>query len=178
MIAGTHAVLWIRQGGGGNDACRFANAEGGYLIDGSATDAAWNVLRYRVRARGDGTTRRARIGAKSRIFVHRGTDDTWTLNGVPVPEVTGAKDIDFGFTPATMTLPIRRLKLGVGEQAEVLAARLDLESEQLKPLRLVYRRTASDRYECENTETGTTAMLKVDIEGIVKEYKGSWKAQT
>ncbi len=65
MIAGAHAVLWVRQDGPGNDACRFADAEGGYLIDGSSTDVGRNILRYRIRARGDGTTRRVRIGAKS-----------------------------------------------------------------------------------------------------------------
>lgn len=178
MIAGAHAVLWVRQGSPGNDACRFADAHGGYLIDGSATDADWNTLRYRVRACGDGTTRRVRIGANSRIFVCRAPDDTWTLNATPVPTVAGAKDIDFDFTPATMTLPIRRLKLSVGEDAEVLVARLDLENEQLTPLRLVYRRTASDKYECLNTETGTTAHLKVDTQGIVRDHIGHWKAQT
>ena len=102
MIAGAHAVLWVRQDGPGNDACRFAEADGGYLIDGSSTDADWNILRYRIRARGDGTTRRARIGTKSRIFAQRAPDDTWMLNGTPAPEVTGAKDIDFSFTPATL----------------------------------------------------------------------------
>ena len=39
MIAGAYAVLWVRQDGPGNDACRFAEAEGGFLIDGSSTDA-------------------------------------------------------------------------------------------------------------------------------------------
>ena len=177
MIAGAHAVLWVRQGNLGNDACRFAEAQGGYLIDGSATDADWNVLRYRVRARKDGTTRRVRIGTKSRIFVRRAVDDTWTLNGTAVPEVAGAQDVDFGFTPATMTLPIRRLKLGVGEEAQVLVARLDLESQRLTPLRLVYRRTDVNKYDCENMKTGTTAHLKVDSQGIVKDYQGHWKAQ-
>ena len=115
MIAGAHAVLWVRQDGPGNDACRFADAEGGYLIDGSSTDADWNILRYRIRARGDGTTRRVRIGTKSRIFASRAPDDTWKLNGTPVPAVTGASDIYFDFTPASLTLPIRRLKLGLGD---------------------------------------------------------------
>jgi hypothetical protein len=91
MIAGAHAVLWVRKDRLGNDACRFADAPGGYLIDGSSTDADSNTLLYRIRARGDGTTRRVRIGAKSRIFVSRAPDDTWKLNGTSVPEVTGAK---------------------------------------------------------------------------------------
>ncbi len=177
MIAGAYAVLWVRQDGPGNDACRFADAEGGYLIDGSSTDGDLNILRYRIRARDDGTTRRVRIGAKSRIFVRRAPDDTWMLNGTAVPAVTGAKDIYFGFSPATFTLPIRRLKLGVGDEAEILVARLDLENVQLKPLHLVVRRTANNEYEWLETETNTTSYLSVDAQGIVRTHKGHWIAR-
>lgn len=178
MIAGAHAVVWVRQDEPGNDACRFAEAEGGYLIDGSSTDAKGNVLKYRIRARSDGTTRRARIGAKSRIFVRRAPDSTWMLNGTPFPAVTGAEDIDFHFTPATLTLPIRRLKLGIGDEAEILAARLDLGNERLTPIHLVLRRTANEEYECLNVETDTTSYLLVDAQGIIRTHTGHWIAQT
>lgn len=177
MIAGAFAVLWVRQDGPGNDACRFAKAEGGYLIDGSSTDANWNIMRYRIRARCDGTTRRVRIGARSRIFVQRSADDTWKLNGTEVPEVAGARDIHLGFTPASVTLPIRRLKLGVGEEAQVHVASLDLEKERLTPRHLVFRRTAPGDYDCVETETGTTSKLKVDAQGIVRADAGHWLAQ-
>lgn len=178
MIAGAYAVLWLRQDRPGNDACRFADAEGGYLIDGSSTDADWNVLRYRVRARADGTTRRARLGAKSRIFIRRAPDDTWTVNGAAMPDVAGAQDVYFDFTPATITLPIRRLKLAIGDERELMVAKFDLADEQLKPLRQVYRRTAADRYECTNTDTALTTKLKVDAQGIVRDQEGCWKAQS
>ncbi len=177
MIAGAYAVLWVRQDGPGNDACRFAEAEGGYLIDGSSTDAEWNVLRYRVRAHSDGTTRRVRIGARSRIFIQRRQDDNWLLNGAPVPEVAGARDIHLGFTPATLSLPIRRFKLDVGGEAEVHVASLELEQERLTPRHLVFRRTATDTYECRQTETGTTSHLTVDAQGIVRAVTGQWRAQ-
>lgn len=178
MIAGAWAVLWVRQDGPGNDACRFAEAEGGFLIDGSSTDADWNVLRYRIRAWADGTTRRVRIGSRSRIFIQRAADDTWKLNGRPVPAVTGARDIHLGFTPATLTLPIRRLGLGIGDEADVLVASLDVAKEQLTPLHLRLRREGSHDYECLTTETGTVAQLAVDAQGIVRSHKGCWSAQT
>ena len=177
MIAGAHAVLWVRQDGAGNDACRFADADGGYLIDGSSTDAGWNILRYRIRARKDGTTRRVRIGAKSRIFVQRTTNDAWTLNGAPAPDVEGAKDIYLGFTPASMTLPIRRLKLDIGDEATFLVASLDLANEQLEPLHLTLRRITSLEYKCLQTETGGTSCLSVNQHGIVQIAKGRWVAQ-
>ena len=176
MIAGTHAVLWLRQDRPGNDACRFAEAEGGFLIDGSSTDEAWNVIRYRVRARDDGTTRRARIGADSRIFVRRDPQGVWTLNGTPVAGLDAALDIDLGFTPATNTLAIRRLKLAPGDEAEIVAAWFDPETERLKPMRQSYRRSGEGEY-LYSSDTGFSARLKVDAQGIVREYEGLWKAQ-
>jgi hypothetical protein len=176
MIAGTHAVLWLRQDKPGNDACRFAEAEGGFLIDGSATDAEWNVVRYRVRARDDGTTRRARIGADSRIFIRRDPQGVWTINGTEVAGLEEALDIDLGFTPATNTLAIRRLKLPVGGEAEIVAAWFDPETERLKPMRQSYRRTNEQEYHY-SSDAGFTARLKVDAQGIVREYEGLWKAQ-
>lgn len=177
MIAGAHAVLWVRSGGRGNDACRFADAQGGFLVDGSATDAEWNVLRYRIRARDDGTTRRVRIGNASRVLIRRAADDTWRLNDTEVPAVTGAKDIDLAFTPATHTLPIRRLNLPVGEEVSLLVAQFDPERGTLEPLQRVYRRLSDKRYECETLDTGKVARFKVDRQNAVRDHDGGWSAQ-
>jgi hypothetical protein len=175
MIAGTHAVLWLRLDRPGNDACRFAEAEGGFLIDGSATDEGWTVTRYRVRAREDGTTRRARIGQNSRIFIRRAPDGEWTLNGTPVPGLEAALDIDLGLTPATNTLAIRRLALPVGGEAEITAAWFDPADERLKPMRQTYRRVSPTEYDYRSP--GFAARLKVDAQGIVRDYEGLWRAQ-
>lgn len=177
MIAGAFAVLWVRQDGPGNDACRFADADGGFLIDGSSTDADWNVLRYRVRARADGTTRRARVGRNYRSFIRRAPDDSWTLNDTPVPEVAGARDVDLGFTPATLTLPVRRLRLAPGEEADLLVAHFDFDDKRLFPLHRTYRHLGEGRYECDTAETGETIRFRVDRDGIVRELDGRWKAQ-
>ncbi len=177
MIAGTHAVLWLRQDRPGNDACRFAQAEGGFLIDGSATDDTWKVTRYRVRIRDDGSTRRVRIGENSRIYIRRDPAGVWTRNGVAVPEVADALDIDLGFTPATNTLPIRRLKLAVGQKADILAAWFDPADEKLKPMRQTYARVGENEYDYASPDSGFTARLKVDGMGIVRDYEGLWRAQ-
>ncbi|WP_306112344.1 MULTISPECIES: putative glycolipid-binding domain-containing protein [Roseovarius] len=177
MIAGAHAILWLREDGKGNDACRFADAEGGYLIDGSSTDADGTVLRYRIRARADGTTRRVRIGKKSRLNLRHKKDGSWTLNDAPMPGIQGATDILLDFTPASFTLPIRRLALDTGAQSEIIAARLDMATEKLTPLHLVFRRISEDTYEVETVETGTTTRISVDDHGIVQSQPGQWIAQ-
>ena len=176
MIAGARAILWQRLDAPGNDACGFARAAGGYLIDGQSTDAAGRVTQYRIRAHVDGTTRRVRIGRTSRVFLRRTAEGDWTRNGTPAPELAGATDIDLGFTPATNTLPIRRLALGVGEHEEIRVAWFDLDGETLRPVRQRYTRTGAESYLFENLDSGFTADLRVDPAGLVRDYPGLWRA--
>jgi hypothetical protein len=46
----------------------------------------------------------------------------WELNGEVAPHLDGCEDLDLGWTPATNTIPIRRLDLEVGGTAEINAA--------------------------------------------------------
>ncbi|MFN3210735.1 MAG: putative glycolipid-binding domain-containing protein [Roseovarius sp.] len=177
MIAGAHAVLWVRQDGTGNDACRFAETEKGFLIDGASTGADGTVRKYRIRTRDDGTTRRVRIGQKSRLVARRKRDGSWTLNDTAVPAVTGATDIALEFTPATFTLPLRRLKLKIGQEAEILAAKLDVAAGRLEPLQMMLKRVSEAEYDCAETETGRGARITVDPEKIVQVHEGHWIAQ-
>jgi hypothetical protein len=135
----------------------------------------YEARKHRVRAREDGTTRRARIGQNSRIFIRRAPDGEWTLNGTPVPGLDAALDIDLGFTPATNTLAIRRLALPVGAEAEITAAWFDPADERLKPMRQTYRRVSQTDYDYRSP--GFSARLRVDAQGIVRDYEGLWRAQ-
>jgi uncharacterized protein len=46
----------------------------------------------------------------------------WELNGEVAPHLDGCEDLDLGWTPATNTVPIRRLDLKVGGTADINAA--------------------------------------------------------
>lgn len=176
MIAGSRVVFWIRLDRPGNDACRFAETGKSLLIEGSATGVDGSPLNYRVRARADGVTRRARVGTLPRLVVRREKGGVWFLNDAEVPAVKGAKDFDLGLTPATNTLTIRRLALGVGDQAETLAAWLDPEDWTLKPLRQTYKRVGETSYDY-RSDTGYSAQLETDDFGIVQTYPGWWEAR-
>ncbi|MCI0423784.1 MAG: putative glycolipid-binding domain-containing protein, partial [Acidobacteria bacterium] len=73
----------------------------------------------------------------------------WRLNGTECPEVAGCIDLDLNFSPSTNLLPIRRLGLAIGQEAEVRAAWLRFPGFTLEPLAQVYRRidVATYRYE-------------------------------
>jgi hypothetical protein len=72
---------------------------------------------YVVEARPDWSTRSARIGipALATLFeVEVSPQGRWVIDGEHRADLDGAVDIDLGWTPATNTLPIRRLSVETG----------------------------------------------------------------
>ena len=70
----------------------------------------------------------------------------WELDGEAAPHLDGCADIDLGWTPATNTVPIRRLDLEVGGTADIKAAwirfpELDVIADEQR-----YTRLAPDRW--------------------------------
>jgi hypothetical protein len=100
-------------------------------------------------------------------------DGIWRMNGEQVSVVEGCTDIDLNFSPVTNTLPIRRLKLSVGETRSVKAAWLRFPSFQLEQLEQTYTRIdeTTVRYE---TVSGFAATLTVDQDGLVTNYPKGW----
>lgn len=103
----------------------------------------------------------------------------WRQDGVPVPELSGALDVDLGFTPATNTLPIRRLGLAVGESAPVRSAWLRFPELRLEPLEQTYTREAEQSFRYRALVDGEpfTARLETDAFGRVLRYESLWEAE-
>lgn len=103
----------------------------------------------------------------------------WTYDGIPVPALAGALDVDLGFTPATNTLPIRRLALAVGERAPVRSAWLRFPELRLEPLDQTYTREAEQcfRYRALVDGEPFVARLETDAFGRVVCYEGLWQAE-
>ncbi len=100
----------------------------------------------------------------------------WRADGRPVDALRGCVDIDLGWTPATNTLPIRRLDLKVGASSgPVTAAWLRFPELTLEPLPQVYERLAEKQYRYTSRGGEFTALLDVDDNGVVMEYEGYWK---
>jgi hypothetical protein len=78
-------------------------------------------------------------------------------------------------SPVTNTLPIRRLKLAVGEDALVTAAWVKFPELTVSPLRQRYARLAENLYRYDSLESGFTAELMVDADGLVVEYGSIWR---
>jgi hypothetical protein len=99
----------------------------------------------------------------------------WTVQGRPMPGVSGCIDLDLAFTPATNLISIRRLALRVGATADVTAAWLDFRANTLAPLRQTYRRLSSGEYSYSCPDLGFNATLLVDEDGFVRRYPPLWE---
>lgn len=173
-------ILWQRVDGPGHEAARLS----GTALEGTAVFAHEETpvsLAYSIVCDRDWLTRRAQvngfIGRRAvavSIFVAEGR---WYLDDVPQEQVAGCLDIDLNFSPSTNLLPIRRLRLQVGEEAAVRAAWLRFPSMQLEPLEQTYRRLAEDVYRYRSGGGAFTADLRVSAEGWVVDYPGLWAAE-
>jgi len=77
-------------------------------------------------------------------------------------------------TPATNTLPIRRLNLEVGQSQQVTAAWLKFPELKLEILFQLYTRLSPQRYRYQSG-TSFSAELLVDDLGLVTVYPGGWE---
>ena len=102
-------------------------------------------LRYEVRCderwRTRAATARMRADADQReVDLAADAEGRWRRDGSEIDALRGCADVDLQLTPATNTLPIRRLDLALGAEAEVNAAWLRFPALDLVPLRQRYAR--------------------------------------
>ena len=138
-------------------------------------------LRYVIECDPEWRTRSALVegdagGASIRFSLAADGAGQWTRDAAPLPNLTGALDVDLGFTPATNTLPIRRLALAVGESAPVRSAWLRFPELRLEPLEQTYTREAEQTFRYRALVDGEpfVARLDTDMFGRVVRYEGLW----
>ncbi|NHF72809.1 putative glycolipid-binding domain-containing protein [Paracoccus xiamenensis] len=178
-MSGQAQILWRRLDLPGHDACRIWQDGDLRLLEGVAV---WQDpqgpahLAYHVAADSDWITRsvrlQGRVGARDlTMSIHRNESGEWRLNGEALPDFTGLQDIDLGFTPATNTLPIRRLRQTRQDEASIAAVWLDTSDWALKRLPQTYRRTDAGWH---YASPGFAADLTVDADGFVTHYPDLW----
>jgi hypothetical protein len=91
--------------------------------------------------------------------------------------VAGCIDLDLGFSPSTNLLPIRRLGLAVGQEAEVKAAWLRFPGLPLEPLEQLYRRIDVTTYRYESAGGSFVTELQVNAQGLVTRYPNFWEVE-
>ena len=186
-------VLWQAENGIGLDRCQLRRLGGltnrTYRLTGLVVDVhdgrpiriryrvdldrAWRTTDILVRASLEpGNDQEIALRRRGRWKRHDPATGEWTR----VRELDGLTDIDLAFTPATNTLPIRRLDLPVGASDTVTAACLTFPALTLEPLPQTYTRTADATYHYSSPNFESD--LTVDPNGLVKDYAPLWNRIT
>ena len=179
------SVLWRGIDRPGHEACRVFSQNAEWRLAGTAVfshndqpcrldylvvcDADWNSLSGKV----SGWLGRAAVNIELAVDPER----NWRLNGIECPAVAGSNDLDLNFSPSTNLLPIRRLNLAIGQEAEVKAAWLRFPSFELEALDQVYLRVDESTYRYKSGGGSFIADLEVDEVGFVTNYPGLWQAE-
>lgn len=98
-----------------------------------------------------------------------------------LPALDGCFDVDIGITPATNTLPIKRLDLAQGESREIAVAYVPLPSQvegEFLPTRAAQRYTClqlGTRFRYDGMFRGFSAELEFDPAGLVLDYPDTFR---
>lgn len=168
--------------GTGSDECALWRDSRGWRLEGLVvTDYHGEPaqVRYAVGCDADWATRTARVELRTpsaqRYIELRAHNRRWfDGDGRELEAVHGCVDVDLGMTPATNTLPLRRLALAIGESCDVTAAWVRFPELTIEPLPQRYTRLDERRYRYESA-TGFMAELTVDDVGLVVDYPGGWE---
>lgn len=118
------------------------------------------------------------IGGSREQYLQLVVDEhrTWFWNGKELKECSGFSDVDLGFSPATNTLPIRRLNLKLGESQTISAAWVRFPEFDVIPFPQRYTRIGTNQYLYESLLSDFKAELVVDELGLVQQYGQYWVA--
>lgn len=154
--------------------------DGGISLVGTVLGAENGIplrVEYRVMADAAGLTTAAHVRdlrgfVQRSLALERSAKGAWTMNGTEAPGLRGCTDVDLGCTPATNTLPVRRLGLAIGGSKAVRAALVRFPELVVEPAVQTYTRLDESTYRYESG--AFAAEIVVDDDGLVAGYAG-WR---
>ena len=181
-------MRWRRIDVPGREDARVERTRDGWRLTGALEveeAGAYARLHYAIDCDERWRTRAALIegtasGGAIRVALVADGAGAWSRDAAPLPALAGALDVDLGFTPATNTLPIRRLALAVGETRPVRSAWLRFPELRLERLAQTYTREAECvfRYRAMVDGEPFVARLDTDAFGRVLRYEGLWESES
>ncbi|HUF33029.1 MAG TPA: putative glycolipid-binding domain-containing protein [Acidimicrobiales bacterium] len=183
-MSGLRTVLWADRETGGLDRCVLTDeGERGARLSGTALvtyEAVPYEVRYTVMVDATWQTRSLGVhvqggpGDDARLALMADEEGRWTVGREPYEELAGCIDADLGVTPATNTIPIRRLGLAVGESADISVVSIRFPDLAIAVEEQRYERKAPDLYRYSSGPFD--AELVVDSNGLVLDYEDLWHA--
>jgi uncharacterized protein len=177
----TRRVAWRRSGLiEADEQCTLSLRPSGLALVGTVLTAEIGLpvrIEYRVLTDAAGMTTAVHVrdlrGFEQRTLeLVRDRKGAWTMGSKPARGLRGCADVDLGCSPSTNTLPIRRLRLGVGASNTIKAAWVRFPEMTVEKTEQTYTRLDEFTY---RYASGTfEAELTVDDEGVVTDY-AEWR---
>lgn len=132
-------------------------------------------VEYRIETNANWETRIVEINCQHNnnrqlINLHREGKSGWLLDGKKSPAFDGCADVDIPLTPFTNSLPINRLRIGVGSEQIIPVIYIDVLAGEVKPVQQKYIRLSENEYHYENIPNDFEADIVVDESGFVVDY--------
>lgn len=181
-----HSIIWRRLDQLGLEFAKLVSIDGEWYLTGTVVILNERMpceLRYRVVCDPDWRTLsadiRGTLGVQPvSIQIANDTQLGWVMNGGLCAGLDGCTDIDLAFTPATNSIPIRRLALKVGDSADVSAAWLRFPTMAVERLEQRYTRLSESKFRYESGDGTFVRELSVTPDGFVQDYPGLWRAES
>jgi uncharacterized protein len=173
----TRRVAWRRSDEVQTDEhCTLTQRDTGLSLVGTilgAEDSGPVRIEYRVLTNAEGLTTAAHVrdlrGFEQRtLTLERDPKGNWTVDGSKVRGLKGATDVDLSCSPSTNTLPIRRLRIGVGASKTIKAAWVRFP--ELTVVKADQTYTRIDEFTYRYASGDFEAELTVDDEDLVAAY--------
>lgn len=176
-------VVWRNLLLDGTDYCALWHTTEGWLLKGTVVgvlkDQRPMLANYEIYCDENWLTHRVQIERTigndvKTLTLSVESRGVWRSSGQELHEIRGCDDVDLAVTPATNTLPIRRLNLQIGSSESVIAAWVKFPDLVVQPLSQRYTRLSKSTYRYESN-TGFSAEVVVDDLGLVSAYPAGWE---
>lgn len=178
-------VIWRRLDTPGHDAALLTTSGASHLLQGTAVfkhPEGPACVNYTVEA--DSTWRTVR-GSVQGFLAERRIDhlishetEGWYLDGALIRGLDHLWDLDYGFTPATNILQLRRVAPAKGENVDVPVAWFDIDAATLTELPQRYGRLDETTYQYAAPSVAYQGLLELSANGFVKHYPQLWTMET
>ncbi|MCB0037384.1 MAG: putative glycolipid-binding domain-containing protein, partial [Anaerolineales bacterium] len=176
-------LMWQQIDGAGSEYCSLQYKKRDWYLNGTIITTFNDqptLVKYQIRCDEMWCTRHVQVTTQSgqdqqNLELIRDEQYRWHINGQVKDSLGQCVDVDLGVTPATNTLPIRRLSLAVGETAEVFAAWVRFPQLSVEVLGQRYTRLSETRYKYESRGGAFVTEFEVDRWGIVLTYPDLWE---
>jgi hypothetical protein len=177
-------AIWRRLDTPGHDAALLVRLERGWSLRGTAVFKHREgpaSIHYSVEADVAWTTRRGRVEGflGSRRFAHaiEHEPDGWYLDGTRIGGLEHLQDIDYGFTPATNLLQLRRAAPAPGQAIDLPAAWFNIDAGGLTELPQRYLRRGEASYWYTAPSVPYEGLLEFADSGFIRRYPHLWEME-